>query len=82
MKLNKRFVLRKENNFGLVANINTGEIYKLNETAFIILSAISKGKTINFIKTKISNEFTIKKNKLDLILVNFINDLKNKEIIK
>ncbi|GEM_PF-6143875 len=82
MKINRQFVLRQEHNFGLLANIKTGEIYKLNWTAYIILSEINNGNSLDFIKHKITNEYTIEKEKLDLIIIDFINYLKNKAIIR
>ncbi len=54
---NKNIVFREEMNFGLLFNIETGRIHKINHTAVVIWKSIDSRRTVADVITEVKGEY-------------------------
>lgn len=80
MKLNKNIKIRDENFGGLLANIDNGQIYKINKSAKLILNLLTDYKNTEDLIKNLEKEYELNE-KTKKEIKEFISLLKEKKII-
>ena len=80
MKLNKNIKIRDENFGGLLANIDNGQIYKINKSAKLILNLLTDYKNTEDLIKNLEKEYELNE-KTKKEIKKFISLLKEKKII-
>lgn len=78
LKFNKNKINHRKEKFGgLIINIETGKIFKLNKTGYKIFLALYNSVKIEKLIQNLQKEYKISKNKIEIDIKYFINELIN-----
>lgn len=73
---------RKEKFGGLIINIETGKIYKLNKTGYRIFLSLYNGIELEKLIKSLQKEFRVNKNQIRKDVKNFIDELVKEEFFQ
>lgn len=82
MKIKKGLLIEKLGKKYVAYDNNTSTLHELNETAFLILQELKKGKTKRDIIKKLISEYKISGNQAKTDLEGFVSELNNKDLIE
>ena len=63
-------------------NLNSGNYFELNEVALIIIQDLNNFKNLNEIISEVENNFNISKDECENDIVQFLNDLLERDLIE
>ncbi len=81
MRLSDKVEWSREEGKNFLISFESGKLFSLNETASRIVELIGEGNGTNEILYSLGNEFDVDKEKLTLIVNNFITHLEGEGII-
>ena len=82
MKVKKELLLEKLGKIFVAYDNDTSSLHELNETAFLILAELKKGKTKSKIVKKLVSEYKVSLNQARTDFESFLVELKNKDLIE
>ena len=82
IKITNNTVISKVDNHAILLNLNSGNYFELNEVALIIIQDLNNFKNLNEIISEVENNFNISKDECENDIVQFLNDLLERDLIE
>ncbi len=82
MRVKKGILLEKLGKKFVAYDNETSNLHELNETAFLILQELKKGKAKQNIIKKLSSEFKVSQREAEKDFRDFLKELESKELIE